>query len=136
MILRRAEFRDAELLYEWRRADEAEPWYEGERVDRDQHIGWVYDRVENPLVHMWIAEEDGVPIGQARIDSNDEISFSIDESWRGQGYGERLVRQATRSIRADRMKANVDAANEAGLRTLLAAGYVLRDDVRFLRWPR
>lgn len=88
---------------------------------------------------MWIGEVDGIPVGQARLDSNGELAFSIDKDFRGRGYGTDLVRKATRAAGSagwGRVKANVDLSNEASVRTLKSAGYVLRPDVGYMRWPQ
>jgi RimJ/RimL family protein N-acetyltransferase len=129
---------DADLLYEWRQDDEDNDWWEGKPVDWDRHVDWLLPRLLSPCVHLWVAEEDGIPVGQARLDSNGELAFSIDKDFRGRGYGTALVQKATRAARSEgwgRVKANVDLSNEASVRTLEAAGYKIRPDVGFMRWP-
>lgn len=139
MDLRPAHATDAELLYEWRQSDENNHWWEGNPVEWEKHLDWLLPRLVSPVVSLWVGEVDGVPVGQARLDSNGELAFSIDSGLRGRGYGTEIVRLATREAERagwGRVKACVDLSNEASVRTLRSAGYALRDDVGFMRWPR
>lgn len=138
LTLRPAHWQEAKLFYRWRQQDEGADWYPGPSVTWESHVDWFVRRSgvgAISLVQLFVAELDGVPVGQARVDSNGELSFSIDEARRGKGLGTELVRQATALSGWDRLKANADRANEAGIRTMVAAGFVVRDDVAFLRWP-
>ncbi len=136
--IRPAHMVDADLLYEWRQHDENNDWWQGNPVEWDKHLDWLIPRLLSPVVDLWIGDVDGIPVGQARLDSNGELAFSIDKGHRGKGYGTQLVKKATAAAAAGpwgRVKANVDLSNEASIRTLTAAGYVLRPDVGFMRWP-
>ena len=137
MKLREVYFQDEETLFKWRKQDEQASWWQGDSVTEDSHGRWFHQRLVSPSVHIWISEVDNIPVGQVRVDSNGEISFSVDEAQRGQGYGTEMVKfaSAATSHLHGRLKANVDVANEPGLKTLLSAGYSLRKDVVFLRWP-
>lgn len=136
MNLRPARWEDRDLLYQWRTEGEQADWWQGENVTVKGHNAWLWNRLkESSLVTVWVAEHDGQPCGTARIDSNGEISFHLDPRYRGRGLGTQLVAQATAESGWHRLKASVDRDNEQGIRALLAAGYSLRDDVVFLRWP-
>lgn len=139
LTLRAARFQEAELFRRWRIDDEGAGWYQGPLVDRGKHVDWFLERVVtgsgSRVVQLFVAELDGVPVGQARVDSNGELSFSVDRAYRGWGYGTELVRQAAELSGWHRLKANADRSNEAGIATMVKAGFVVRDDVAFLRWP-
>lgn len=138
MTIRPATAKDALLLFEWRQADEANDWWEGEPVEFEKHLDWLVPRLVSPVVDVWVGEVDGVPVGQARLDSNGELAFSVDAAFRGRGHGADLVRKATRAAASQgwgRVKACVDLSNEASVRTLASAGYAMRPDVGFMRWP-
>lgn len=66
---------DSSLLYEWRQQAEAAPWYEAEPTSREDHDRWFNARVDDPLVHLLIWEDDEGPLGTVRIDSNGEVAF-------------------------------------------------------------
>jgi RimJ/RimL family protein N-acetyltransferase len=129
---------DADLLFEWRQADERNDWWQGKPVEWEKHLDWLVPRLLSPVVDLWVGEVDGVPVGQARLDSNGELAFSVDKDFRGRGYGTELVKKATLAAKSagwGRVKACVDSDNEASTRTLMNAGYAVRPDVRFMRWP-
>lgn len=137
--IRPATAKDAQTLFEWRQADETNDWWEGDPVEWEKHLDWLFPRLDNPVVDLWVGEVDGVPVGQARLDSNGELAFSIDRDFRGRGHGAQLVQKATRAAASAgwvRVKACVDLSNEASVKTLLKAGYALREDVGFMRWPK
>lgn len=132
MELAPARWRDSKLLFEWRQADEAEAeWFEGKPVTWAQHHRWYKGRYNNPLVEMWVAWHEKGPVGQVRVDSNGEISYSVDAVWRGKGLGPQMVEKAIQLSQHPRIKASVDHANEAGIRTLLKVGFEYRPDVDF-----
>lgn len=132
MELRPARRGDHNILYGWRKADENEAiWYGGRSLSAKEFQRLTTRRVESPLVEMWIAWHEKAPVGQVRVDSNGEISYSVASEWRGNGFGADMVQRAVRLSQHDRMKASVLHANEAGIRTLLSAGFEYRPDVDF-----
>lgn len=135
MRLRPATWEDRGKLLSWREQDEANDWWKGEPVTKRQHNQWLWERLNNPAVRLWVCEVDGQDVGQVRIDSNGEISFSIDAGFRGQGYGSQMVAHAVMGCGWPRLKANVDLDNQASIRTLEHAGFRMRPDVGFMRWP-
>ena len=135
---RLANVNDEELLFHWRKDDEDNSWWQGEGVTRSGHSTWLdMMLVPHPLTKLYVVETARNPIGQVRIDSNGEISFSVDKRWRGQGYGAQMVKEATlrNCYNGGRIKANADRSNEAGIKTMLKADFKIREDVVFLRYP-
>lgn len=135
MNLRPATMNDADRLYRWRVHDQQQVW--GEHVTVGGYGQWLEDRIANPLVRLWIAEHDGVAVGQLRIDSNGELSFSIDPAFRGHGHGEEMVRLAVADANpatfGGHLKANAHLSNLASVRVLDAAGFMLTPGVGFFR---
>lgn len=140
LILRPASMADSDLLYGWRVRDERDsPWWDGIPVTRERHAFWMAERVHNPAVRLWIAELDGVPVGDARVDSNGEVTFNTLPEFRRRGLGTKILVAATALAAEDgwgRVKASVDDANVASVRTLERAGYRHHPDVLFFRWPQ
>lgn len=156
VTLRPATWADRHLLYRWRRDEETTAdWWNGTPVTLESHCTWLRKMLDSPAVHIWIAEAEAgqrydprgnlkatpkkdrvQPVGMARLDSNGELSFSVEPLWRGQGVGSQIVSQAVMLAPVDRIKANADKANQAGIRTMQRAGFKIRDDVIFLRWPQ
>ena len=141
MDLRLATLAEEDLFLEWRAEDERNsPWWNGRPVDTYGHAVWFRARVDNPAVRLWIAEKDGEPVGDARLDSNGEVTFNTLPQHRRRGFGTQILREATRlAVEEDgwtRIRAVVDDANHASIATLHKAGYRHRPDVLFFRWPR
>ena len=122
------------MFYEWRKQDESDDWWQGDSVTRIGHHEWFAARVANPLVQLYVAEIGGEAVGQVRVDSNGEISFSVDVERRGEGNASQMLRLAAGQSQWHRLKASVDATNEGGIKALQNAGFTTKDVV-FLRWP-
>ena len=130
MNLRPATRADSDLLYEWRTEGETADWYEGPQTSVKDHDAWLYDRLDNPCVHIWIVEVDGIPVGVVRLDSNDELSIEIAPNQRGKGLGTEAIEKAC-ELAPGRVKANVDWTNREARKAFTAAGFVERPDVIF-----
>ena len=132
LTLRAATYADGDLLYRWRVEDErAADWYEGSPVAEDAHRAWFRRRIHDPLVQLWVACDGDTPVGQVRVDSNGEVSYSVTRDFQRLGYATAMLQQTKAATDHDRLKASVDRGNEAGVRTLLAAGFDHRPDVDF-----
>lgn len=122
-----------ELLYQWRAQDEQDDWYQGQPVSRESHETWFRARLHNPLVHLWIAEEDGARIGTARVDSNGELTITVAPPQRGRGLGTKIT-VAVCALAEGRVKASIDESNAAGITAAERAGFRHRPDIRFFLW--
>ena len=59
------------------------------------HCAWFAEKSESPETCIWIAEADGEPIGQLRLDiAGDaaEIDISVATTQRGKGHGSAMLR--------------------------------------------
>ena len=102
MKLRPATFNDESLLLQWRNEPQARAnsSYSGE-VTPEGHKAWLQRIMLDNETHLYIAEIEGIPIGQGRIErawkayskkmDSAAIGYSIDVSERGKGYGKQLV---------------------------------------------
>lgn len=135
--LKPVRLQDREELFRWREETEGTaPWYGGRPVSHRQHERWLRARVRNPAVEFYIGVQDGRHVGQVRVDSDGEISFSVDARYRGNGYAARMVALAAKLTQHDRLKASVDHDNVPGASTLLVSGFEHRPDVDFYLWKR
>lgn len=102
MKLRPATFADESLLLEWRNepVTRANSSYTGE-ITPDGHHVWLQRVLLDHETHLYIAEIEGTPVGQGRIErawkayskkmDSAAIGYSIDANERGKGYGRQLV---------------------------------------------
>lgn len=102
MKLRPATFADEQLLLNWRNEPQARAnsSYPGEILP-ESHKAWLSRIILDTETYLYIAEVDGVPIGQGRIErawkaiskkmDHALIGYSIDANERGKGYGKQLA---------------------------------------------
>ena len=124
LTLRAATLADAALLLAWRNdpVTLAASFTSGE-VTADEHEAWLTRRLADPSCQLWIAEQAGAPVGQARIDADGEISISIDSAARGRGLAAQVIELACRAATAPIIVARVKSDNQASLRAFVAAGF-------------
>jgi RimJ/RimL family protein N-acetyltransferase len=102
MILRPATFADEKILLEWRNdptvlAVSSNPV----AVIAESHKAWLFNIMRDNETHLYIAEVDGIPIGQGRVErawkaiskkmDSCLIGYSIASEYRRQGHGVELV---------------------------------------------
>jgi len=133
LALRPASSDDADLLLRWRNdAETRAQSLDSNVVPREAHIRWLAQRLsDGEACRIWIAELEGQPVGQARVDrrssAGGEISVSVDAAARGRGLGTMLIRLATERARAEmglrRLEAVVKPQNAASLAAFRRAAY-------------
>lgn len=102
MKLRPATIADESILLEWRNEPQARAnsSYAAEVTPEGHHV-WLQRVLVDPETHLYIAEIEGVPVGQGRIErawkayskkmDSAAIGYSIDVNERGKGYGKQLA---------------------------------------------
>jgi RimJ/RimL family protein N-acetyltransferase len=132
LTLRAACFEDAELLLRWRNEPSTRSqFFDSSEVQPETHRQWLTNELAGNGSRIYVAELDGLPVGQARIDRRErdrgEISVSVDADARGLGLGRHLIRRATlraaQELRLLSVEAVVKEANQASLRAFRSAGY-------------
>ena len=123
--LRSATIRDADLLLEWRNdAETKKASHNMDEVQRDQHISWLARALDNRDRRLFVAEENGVPVGTVRADLSDgvwELSWTTAPSARGRGLAKRMVFLLAQQI-PEPIRAEVKAGNIASARVAEHAG--------------
>jgi RimJ/RimL family protein N-acetyltransferase len=143
LVLREATPADADRLLEWRN-DPATRAASGSTaaVIPDEHRAWLDQLLNDPDRHLWIAELDGRPAGQARFDRVRgyvyEISVSVDSELRGRRIGADLIAAGCELLfqrtNATVVVARVKTRNEASMRAFTAAGFhAVGEDGGFVR---
>jgi RimJ/RimL family protein N-acetyltransferase len=102
IMLRQATMNDAKLLLEWRNDPDVLAMVSDPRpLDEERHLRWLTSMLTMQGAWLFIAEAEGVPVGQGRIERSWKalspkmdavnIGYSIAKEHRGKGYGKQLV---------------------------------------------
>ena len=125
--LRPATAADAALLLAWRN-DEAtrQASHHTAAIEPESHARWLEALLRNPARRLFIAEEQGEPVGSVRADRDPdgachELSWTVAPSARGRGIGAGMVRLLRAEVRGP-VRAEVKPGNAASVRIAEAAG--------------
>ena len=129
--LRPATADDCRRVWEWANdpavravsfTSDAIPW--------EQHVAWFTRKLADANTRLWIAEQDGAPLGQVRFDldgSTATISVSLDTTRRGKSLGALLIWSAChklfRESAVDAVHALIKPDNAASVRAFEKAGF-------------
>ena len=133
---RPAEARDMRLVHDWAnrpdslavslRTSEPIPW--------ERHCAWFAQRLADPETRISIAEADGAPTGQVRVQcgpEGPEVSIYVDPARRRGGIALELLAHAAEVASAlwpgSPLLARVKPGNAASLALFARAGYRLRE---------
>ncbi len=102
MILRKAEYSDWPQLLAWRNdALTRQNTQHDTIVKEEEHKAWLQRALQNPMLMLYIAETDGIPVGTIRAElPNDhsvlpKVSWTVAPEYRHQGYGSEMARLFT-----------------------------------------
>lgn len=140
---------DADRLLAWRNDPDTRAMSRNRaEVSREAHVVWLADARVHPTRKLFVAERDGAPVGQVRLDDEGhgafELSFTVAPEARGGGLAVELLRAAevrAREVGATTLLAEIRAENSRSLRAFRAAGWYgfstrTRDGHAFVRAER
>lgn len=126
--LRLATAEDGELLLKWRNDPETRSAsHSTDEIDRDGHFKWFSATLSNPDRMLFIAYQDGSPVGTVRADkseSSTELSWTVAPEARGKGVAKEMVRAASEAVEGD-IKAEVKVGNIASLKVAQHIGMAI-----------
>lgn len=136
LFLRTVQEADCERLWNWANDPEVRKRsYNPDPIPWGEHKDWFSEKLSDPSCKIFIAEDGGEPLGQARFDVEDNravISVVVDADKRGKGYGTALIKQGTeRCLQAtdvDRVDAYIKRGNYASVRAFEKAGFQCRTE--------
>ena len=136
VAMRAAVASDASTLFEWvNRPDSlAAKLRTPEPVTWERHRAWLRARLHDGDTRIWIAEIDGRPIGQVRVQRGQvgtEVDIFVEAGARNLGIGRDLLAWLARRCGAEwpgtALIARVKPANRASRRLFAAAGYEMAE---------
>jgi RimJ/RimL family protein N-acetyltransferase len=135
LVLRAAHAGDAELVLELRNDPEArQQSFSAQPIPAAEHDDWFRGKLARPEEsRIYIAEADGSPVGQARVDRLDdgagEISVALADDARGRGLGRELIALASArgagELGLHELHAFIKPGNVVSQRAFEAVGYTL-----------
>lgn len=129
MMLRKAAKKDSEMLLCWRNDSETRAnSLNTNPVGQEEHDAWLDKTLQNPDRLLFIAEEDGEPVGTMRADklseeNGYELSWSVAPEFRGRGLGKKMLTQAVENFKGVNLKAIIKKENIASIKMAEAAGF-------------
>ncbi len=72
------------------------------QIPYDDHVTWYRKKISEAETFFYICKYEDTNVGQLRIDLEEDkavISYSVDKTQRGKGYGKRLINYAEEVIR-------------------------------------
>lgn len=125
IALRPASLQDADFLLECRNDPNVRlASHHTAKISREDHLVWLEEAIDSPDQRLFVAEENGVPVGTVRADySNGEfvLSWSVVPRARGHGVAKRMVALLASTIAAP-IRAEVKASNKASASIAECAG--------------
>ncbi len=131
LFLRPITSSDCELLLEWKNEPAArQSAFNTVEVSKENHEKWFSNALNNPDIKIYILESEGKPIGQARINREEDvgiIDYSIDVLYRGKGYGKKIINLLEEEVRKigfiSSLKAEVKKENVASRHVFISLAY-------------
>ncbi|MDP1878030.1 MAG: UDP-2,4-diacetamido-2,4,6-trideoxy-beta-L-altropyranose hydrolase [Actinomycetota bacterium] len=135
LVLRNARPADRGLLFGWANdPDVRRHSFSPEAITWAAHCAWFSNRLSEPRTRMFVMEAAGLPVGQARFDLDDSgavLDYSVDEAFRGRGWGAALLSLACARLRSETalpIRAETQRDNAASIHALEHAGFRIHAD--------
>ncbi len=122
---------DAVLLLVWANDPEARRQsFNTELITLGTHLRWLYGRMADPNCRLFIAEDEGKPVGTVRLQRQGieaTVSITVAPVMRNQGFGKRILQAMTLWVCASNfcktLIAEIKLDNEASNALFRGAGY-------------
>lgn len=139
ITFREANKTDVDIYFKWANDPLVRLFsYNSELISLDDHVRWFLDKLDDGKCHLYIFQNSSQQnIGQVRIQQTDEtnsvIGLSIDEEFRGKGFGTQMLELSANfflsRIPNSTIHAYVKCENEFSKRIFEKAGYKLIGEV-------
>ncbi|WP_058953761.1 GNAT family N-acetyltransferase [Clostridium tyrobutyricum] len=110
LYLRKVLYSDCDLLYKWANDEKIRKnAFNSEKIKYEDHIEWFNDKIKNSSILIYILEYENIPIGQIRVNIENNagiIDYSIEEKYRGKGFGTKLLNLFVKEIINSKLEVN------------------------------
>ncbi len=102
------------------------------QIEMASHMDWLTARLASPSCRIWVAEEQGSPLGVIRYERDQqgvaEVHLAVIASHRGKGIGAAMLcvswEPACKELEVSRVRGLIRAENAASVRAFEKAGYI------------
>ena len=147
LALRAVTEADVDLLFRWANDRTVrQNAFTTEPIPYENHVAWFAKILKNPAVENYILYETGTDaaVGQIRFSVEEDtvlIGYSIDENWRGQGLGSKLILMGEEKLLQDMpkvqvLKAQVKYENRASARVFEKCGFRKEELSEYLEYTK
>ena len=103
LTLRPVQEQDCKLIWKWANdPDVRAASFSSEYISWNDHFRWFNSKFNDPFCLYYIAmNEREIPVGQVRFEKNEKetiISISVDNKYRGSGYGSMIIKLASKQF--------------------------------------
>ncbi len=123
-----------DLIFQWRNDPYLIALGSSNRpVEREEHVAWITNAIDNPDRKIFIIQSDGVAVGQLRFDRNENpahcvVSIYILQQVSGRGIGVQALEQGCALIKTiwqelDKIVAYILKSNKISQKAFLKAGF-------------
>jgi UDP-2,4-diacetamido-2,4,6-trideoxy-beta-L-altropyranose hydrolase len=132
LSIRPAGLDDLQTYFKWvNDIDVRKNSFNSEPISLNEHQAWFTAALNSKLMHLYVLEQDGHPVGQIRfkIEGNQaSVGFSVEVSQRGKGLGNKLLRLGIARFNEDfggtiPIIASVKADNQLSVKSFLSVGF-------------
>ena len=137
LAVRAVNQKDVDLLFKWANNETArQNSFNSEKITYKEHTSWLERKLNDKNCYFYIFEKRHSCIGQVRFQiekDNAVISISLDEKFRGEGLGSKMIVGAINHFYKEAsyysIKAYIKKGNIASLKTFKKAGFTfLKED--------
>ncbi len=142
MYLRKATIDDAMDILAWRNDPQTRAAsFNKEEIDTDSHLKWFEGKLADENCELFILTDGEKKLGHIRVDINDNtgtISYMINPTHRGKGYGTEMIRLLDASVdkRVSVLSALVEKDNAASQKCFERNGYERREEGDTIRYSK
>ena len=135
VYLRDAMQKDMDLLFMWANDTAVRKnSFKSDPILYEDHVKWFKHIMEDDRVLQFIMMDDETPVGQIRLNLEDEeaeIGYSIAAEFRGKGYGHRILQLVAQKIQTEypqikKLIAKVKPENIASKKLFESEGYEMK----------
>ncbi|MBL7884259.1 MAG: GNAT family N-acetyltransferase [Bacteroidia bacterium] len=132
-----AEIKDTDLYFNWANdIDVRQNSYNQEAINYENHVKWFKSKLNsnNCFFYLFLNNSED-PVGQVRIDKNEEIiiGISVDKKFRGKNLSSQMIRMASDDFLKNNTGAVINAYikenNEASYKSFINAGFIEKEVV-------